>query len=85
MKRLLAMLAAVFILAGPALAAVDFPKEYAAIDAALLNSPKLSAEDLADAKRYRVNSEKYYKAGAKNAATIELQKAAQLLGISVAF
>lgn len=85
MKRLLAVLAAVFILAGPALAAVDFPKEYAAIDAALARPTALSTEDLADAKKYRLSSEKYYKAGAKNAATIQLQKAAQLLGISVAF
>lgn len=87
MKRFLLLSALLMTLAAvsPAAAAINFVREYAAIDAALAKHPELTDEQLADVKKHRERSETYYKAGATNAATQELQRAERILGIAPTF
>lgn len=57
------------------------PADMKAIDAALAKSPKLSAEQMAEVKKYREEGEKLHKAGKHQESVDTLAKAKKLLGI----
>jgi hypothetical protein len=52
-----------------------------AIDAALAKDPKLSAEQMADVKKYRADGEKLHKEGKHSESVETLAKAEKILGI----
>jgi hypothetical protein len=57
------------------------PKHMKAIDAALAKDPKLSAEQMADVKKYRADGEKLHKEGKHSESVETLAKAEKILGI----
>jgi hypothetical protein len=61
--------------------AFSCPKHMKAIDAALAKNPKLSAEQMADVKKYRAAGETSHKAGKHQDALDVLAKAEKILGI----
>lgn len=63
--------------------AFSCPKHMKAIDAALAKNPKLSAEQMADVKKYRAAGETSHKAGKHQDALDALAKAEQILGIKM--
>ncbi|MEX0922322.1 MAG: hypothetical protein WD489_10075 [Rhodovibrionaceae bacterium] len=79
-KTALAAAAALFLAAGPALA-FHCPADMAKIDAALAESPDLSAEQLAEVKQLRAQGEEQHKAGNHQESVDTLAKAMDLLGI----
>lgn len=79
-KRFLIAFAAVLMLAGPALAS-SCPKHMKAIDAALAKHPQLSAEQMKDVKKYRMEGEAMHKAGKHAESMAALSKAEKILGI----
>jgi hypothetical protein len=65
---------------GTAMAA-HCPMDMKAIDEALAKNPSLSAEQLADVKKYRAEGEALHKAGKHKESVETLGKARQILGI----
>ena len=56
------------------------PKHMKAIDAALAKNPKLSAEQMSQVKKYRVDGEKLHKEGKHSESVEALAKAEKILG-----
>ncbi|MGH8682470.1 MAG: hypothetical protein ACREVS_01325 [Burkholderiales bacterium] len=78
--RLTALLAAGLLAAAPAFA-FNCPNEMKAIDAALAKNPKLSAQEMADAKKLRAEGEAFHKAGKHQESVDTLAKAKKILKI----
>jgi hypothetical protein len=57
------------------------PKDMKAIDAALGKRPNLSAQQMADVKKYRAEGEALHKAGKHQQSVDTLAKAMKILGI----
>ena len=57
------------------------PKDMKAIDDAMAKNPKLTAEQLADVKKYRAEGEVLHKAGKHQESIDTLAKAMKILGI----
>jgi uncharacterized protein YneF (UPF0154 family) len=57
------------------------PMDMKQIDAALAESPKLSAEQIAQVKKHRAEGEALHKAGKHQESVAELAKAKTILGI----
>lgn len=59
------------------------PKHMKSIDAALAKNPTLTAEQMADVKKYRAEGETAHKAGKHQDALAALAKAEKILGIKM--
>jgi len=68
-------------LASPAAFAFHCPMDMQKIDAALTSHPKLTADQLAEVKRYRAEGEALHKAGRHQESVDTLAKAMKILGI----
>ncbi len=79
MKRI--VLAAALGLAASAALAFHCPTDMKKIDAALAKNPKLSAEQLAQVKKYRAEGEAFHKAGKHQDSVDTLAKAMAILDI----
>lgn len=75
------LVAASLVLASSGALAASCPKHMKAIDAALAKNPQLSAEQLADVKKYRAEGEKLHKAKKHKESVDALAKAEKILGI----
>jgi hypothetical protein len=84
MLKTLRLFAAISFVATPAVA-YQCPYDMAKIDAALAANPKISASDLAKAKRFRAEGEALHKSGrtkeAHAAAVAKFAQAKRILGI----
>lgn len=78
-RSLLAAIA-LAIATGPAFA-MHCPVDMKAIDEALSKQPQLSAEKLAEVKKYRAEGEALHKAGKHQESVDTLAKAKKILGI----
>jgi hypothetical protein len=81
MRSLIVALALAF--ASSTAFAFSCPKHMKAIDAALAKDPKLSAEQMADVKKYRAEGETLHKAGKHQDSLDALAKAEKILGIKM--
>ena len=79
MKRI--VLAAALSLAASAALAFHCPVDMKKIDAALAKNPKLSAEQLAQVKKFRADGEAFHKAGKHQDSVDTLAKAMAILDI----
>ncbi len=79
MKRI--ALAAVLALAASAALAFHCPADMRKIDEAMAKNPKLSAEQLADVKKFRADGEAFHKAGKHQESVDTLAKAMKILNI----
>lgn len=75
------MIAAGLALASAAVQAFHCPADMKKIDAALAKNPKLSAEQMADVKKYRAEGEKLHAAGKHQDSVDTLAKAMKILNI----
>lgn len=71
----------VLVLASPAAFAFHCPVDMKKIDAALATHPKLTADQLAQVKKYRTEGEALHKAGRHQESVDTLAKAMKILGI----
>ena len=76
----IAMFAATMLFAGTAFAG-HCPQEMKKIDDALAKSPKLSATQMADVKKFRSEGEAMHKAGKHGESLAELEKAKKILDV----
>jgi hypothetical protein len=81
MKIRLAALFAALTLASASALAFHCPSDMKKIDAALAKNPKLSAQQMADVKKYRADGEAFHKAGRHQESVDTLAKAMKILGI----
>jgi hypothetical protein len=81
MKIRTLLAALTFAVASGAAMAAHCPMDMKAIDEALAKNPSLSAEQLADVKKYRAEGEALHKAGKHKESVETLGKARQILGI----
>lgn len=81
MKFTSMFLAATLALASGAAFAGSCPKQMRAIDAALAKNPQLSAQKMADVKKYRAEGERLHKAKQHKQSVETLGKAQKILGI----
>ncbi len=82
MKRIaLTVALAAALAAAPAAFAFHCPADMAKIDAALAKSPKLSADKMAEVKKYRADGESLHKAGKHQESVDTLAKAMKILDI----
>ena len=79
MKRI--TLAAVLALATSAALAFHCPADMRKIDEAMAKNPKLSAQQLADVKKFRADGEALHKAGKHQESVDTLAKAMKILNI----
>jgi hypothetical protein len=79
--RLLAVAAAALFAASTAFA-FHCPQDMKKIDDALAKSPKLTAEQMAEVKKYRAEGEALHKAGKHQESIDTLAKAMKILNIS---
>ncbi len=79
MKRI-TLAAALFFAASTAFA-FHCPADMAKIDAALAKNPKLSAQQMADVKKFRTDGEALHKAGKHQDSVDTLAKAMKILDI----
>jgi hypothetical protein len=79
MKRI--TLAAVLTLATSAALAFHCPADMRKIDEAMAKNPKLSAQQLADVKKFRAEGEALHKAGKHQESVDTLAKAMKILDI----
>ncbi len=79
MKRI--TLAAVLTLATSAALAFHCPADMRKIDEAMAKNPKLSAQQLADVKKFRADGEALHKAGKHQESIDTLAKAMKILDI----
>lgn len=77
------LVASLFALTSGTAFAFHCPKEMKAIDAALTKNPKLSAQQMADVKKYRAEGEKLHKAKKHQEALDTLDKAKNILGMKM--
>ena len=84
MKKLIPAAFAAALILGTATAAYAFhcPKDMKAIDAALVNHPNISAEQLAEVKKLRAEGEAFHKAKKHQDSVDSLRKAMVILGIA---
>ncbi len=75
------LVVASLVLASGTAFAFQCPKDMKAIDAALAKNPKLSAQQMADVKKYRADGESLHKAKKHQESVDQLAKAKQILGI----
>lgn len=75
------IVAAGALLASSAAFAFHCPVDMKKIDEALAKNPKLSAEQMADVKKFRAEGEALHKAGNHQASIDTLAKASAILGI----
>jgi hypothetical protein len=80
MKRILMATAA--LLFSAAALAFHCPADMAKIDAALAKNPKLTAEQMAEVKKYRAEGEALHKAGKHQESIDVLAKAMKILNIA---
>ena len=80
MKIRIAVFAAALAFAGSAFA-FHCPMEMKKIDDALAKNPQLSAEQMAEVKKYRAEGEVLHKAGKHQESLDTLAKAEKILGI----
>jgi hypothetical protein len=78
-RNLIAALA--FAITSSAAFAMHCPLDMKAIDEALAKKPNISAEQLADVKKYRAEGEALHKAGKHQESVDTLAKAKKILGI----
>jgi len=81
MKLKQLFVAASLALAASSAFAFHCPADMKKIDAALENSPKISAEQLAEVKKLRAEGEAQHKAGKHQESVDSLAKAMKILGI----
>jgi hypothetical protein len=79
MKRI--TLAAVLALSTSAAFAFHCPADMRKIDEAMAKNPKLSAQQLADVKKFRAEGETFHKAGKHQDSVDTLAKAMKILNI----
>ena len=79
MKRTILMTA--LALASSAAFAFHCPADMRKIDEALAKNPKLSAEQMAEVKKYRADGEAFHKAGKHQDSVDTLAKAMKILNI----
>ena len=72
---------AALVLASASAFAFHCPADMKKIDAALAKSPKLTAQQAADVKKYRADGEALHKAGKHQESVNTLAKAMKILGI----
>jgi hypothetical protein len=75
------LVAASLVLASGTAFAFQCPKDMKAIDAALAKNPSLSAQQMADVKKYRMEGEALHKAKKHQESVDNLAKAKKILGI----
>jgi hypothetical protein len=75
------VVAAALALASASALAAHCPMDMKQIDAALAEKPQLSAEQLAEVKKYRAEGESLHKAGKHQESVETLGKAKAILGI----
>lgn len=75
------LVAASLVLASGTAFASQCPKDMKAIDAALAKNPSLSAQQMADVKKYRKEGEALHKAKKHQESVDSLAKAKKILGI----
>lgn len=75
------LVAASLVLASGTALAFHCPKDMKQIDAALAKHPQLSAQQMADVKKYRADGERLHKAGKHQESVDTLAKAKKILGI----
>jgi hypothetical protein len=78
--RKLALFAAAFFAAGSAMA-FHCPADMKKIDEALAKQPQLSASQMDDVKKYRIEGEALHKAGKHQESVDTLAKAMQILNV----
>lgn len=76
------IVAAAALLASTTALAFHCPADMRKIDEALAKGPKLSAEQMAEVKKLRVDGEASHKAGKHQDAVDTLAKAMKILGVS---
>lgn len=81
MKIRSALLAAALAFATSSAFAFHCPADMKKIDAALAKNPSLSAEQMAEVKKYRAEGEALHKAGKHQESVDTLAKAMKILGI----
>jgi len=81
MKIRFAALFGSLMLASASALAFHCPADMKKIDAALAKSPKLSAQQAADVKKFRADGETLHKAGKHQESVDTLAKAMKILGI----
>jgi hypothetical protein len=81
MKIRLAALFGALMLASASVFAFHCPADMKKIDEALAKNPKLSAQQMADVKKYRADGEALHKAGKHQESVDTLAKAMRILGI----
>lgn len=75
------LVAASLVLVSSAAVAGSCPKQMRAIDAALAKNPQLSAQKMAEVKKYRAEGERLHKAKQHKQSVETLSKAQKILGI----
>lgn len=83
MKIRTIVIATLFALASGTAFAGTCPKHMKAIDAELAKTPKLTAAQMSDVKKYRAEGETFHKAGKHADALDSLGKAEKILGIKM--
>ena len=78
--RKIALFAAAMLAAGTAFAS-HCPQEMKKIDDAMAKNPKLSATQMADVKKMRMEGEALHKAGKHTESLAELEKAKKILDV----
>lgn len=81
MKIRSALLAAALAFFSSSAFAFHCPKDMKKIDEAMAKNPSLSAEQMADVKKYRTEGETLHKAGKHQESVDTLAKAMKILGI----
>ena len=79
--KIRSFVAAGAILASSTAFAFHCPADMKKIDEALAKSPKLTAEQLADVKKFRAEGEAFHKAGKHQESVATLAKAMKILGV----
>lgn len=80
--KLRSIIAAGALLASSAAFAFHCPADMKKIDEAMAKNPSLTAEQMADVKKYRAEGETLHKAGKHQESVDTLAKAMKILGIS---
>jgi Tfp pilus assembly protein PilN len=81
MKTRIAVLFGALMLASASAFAFHCPADMKQIDAALAKNPNLTAEQMADVKKFRADGEALHKAGKHQESVDTLAKAKKIVGI----
>jgi hypothetical protein len=79
--KLHALMAAALLVASTTALAFHCPADMKKVDEALAKNPKLSAEQMAEVKKFRANGEALHKEGKHQASIDTLAKAMKILNI----